>query len=366
MNNAQKLFHLGQSVWYDNIQRSILKNGKLAGMIDRGEIYGVTSNPSIFMNAITTTSDYEKDLAQHKGENALETFFSLAIEDIQEAADLFMPLYHQTNGGDGYVSLEVSPYLAYDTESTINQAQQLWDRVDRPNLMIKIPATPQGIPAITRAIAAGINVNITLIFSLVRYAAVMDAYLSGLEQRLAQSLDISAIASVASFFVSRVDSSVDKRLETIFLQQGIGNSRDLLGRTAIANARLAYADFNEVISSDRFLKLQSRGAQIQRPLWASTSTKNPAYRDVLYVEELIGSHTVNTIPPKTLNAFLAHGNVRPSLGENLLEAHQVMEDIASLGINIDEVTQQLENEGVAAFSAAFDTLLANIDSLINL
>lgn len=366
MNTTQQLLQLGQSVWYDNIQRSLLKSGEMAGMIMRGEIRGVTSNPSIFMNAITSTDEYDTDLLPlgHSGMDALEIFFTLAIEDIQAAADLFLPLYQQTNGGDGYVSLEVSPYLAYDPDATINQAKQLWERVNRSNLMIKIPATQAGIPAITRAITAGINVNVTLIFSLERYTQVMDAYLQGLERRLDLGLPISDIASVASFFVSRVDTNIDQQLNMIIQAEGpnADKARVLLGKAAIANARLAYADFKIFFASERFLKLKSHGAQLQRPLWASTSTKNPAYRDVVYVEELIGPHTVNTIPPKTLSAFLDHGQVRMTLENDLTDAKHVITDLAELGILISRETQQLEDEGVKAFSDAFDTLLSAISS----
>ena len=364
MNTTQQLHQLGQSVWYDNIQRSLLKNGNLAGMISRGEIRGVTSNPSIFMNAITKTGDYDNSLfpLASSGMDALELFFTLAIEDIQAAADLFLPLYHETNGGDGYVSLEVSPYLAYDPDATVSQAKELWKRVNRPNLMIKIPATMAGIPAIINSVAAGINVNVTLIFSLERYAQVMDAYLKGLEQRLAHSLPITNIASVASFFVSRVDTNIDKQLDAIIQAKGANadKAHALLGKAAIANARLAYADFKQIFSSERFLKLKAHGAQPQRPLWASTSTKNPQYRDVIYVEELIGPHTVNTMPPQTLTAFLEHGNVRLSIEEDLDQAHQMIAHLFGLGIDMAQVTQQLEDEGVKAFSDAFDTLLSAI------
>jgi len=364
MNTTQQLHQLGQSVWYDNIQRSLLKNGDLAGMILRGEIRGVTSNPSIFMNAITKTSDYDESLVPlaSAGMDALELFFALAIEDIQAATDLFLPLYHETNGGDGYVSLEVSPFLAYDPDATVAQAKELWERVNRPNLMIKIPATTAGIPAIINSIAAGINVNVTLIFSLERYAQVMDAYLQGLEQRVSQRLPVSLIASVASFFVSRVDTNIDRQLDGIIQAKGTNadKAHTLLGKAAIANARLAYADFKEVFASERFMKLKAHGAQPQRPLWASTSTKNPKYRDVIYVEELIGPHTVNTMPPQTLTAFLEHGNVRLSIEEDLDQAHQVIADLSGLGVDMAQVTQQLEDEGVKAFSDAFDTLLSAI------
>lgn len=365
MNATHKLFEAGQSIWYDNIQRSLLKNGEFAGMIERGEIRGVTSNPTIFMNAITKSKDYDESLrplieADLSNE---EIFFSLAVEDIQAAADLFRPLYDETNGGDGYVSLEVSPYLANDTEATLAQAKQLWERVDRSNLMIKIPATLAGLPAITEAIAAGINVNVTLIFSRERYAAVMDAYLKGLEKRVAAGQPVGSIASVASFFVSRVDTNIDARLNKMIAAGGpqAEKAKALLGKAAIANARLAYSDYKKVFRSERFASLKEKGARVQRPLWASTSTKNPAYRDVMYVEELIGPDTVDTVPPQTLVAFLDHGQVRQSLEENLEAASQALADLETLGISMNEVTRELEEEGVKSFSDAFAVLLNAVE-----
>ncbi len=369
MNTTQELLAAGQSVWYDNIQRSLLKNGEMAGMIARGEIYGVTSNPSIFMHAITKSPDYDASLLPLVGSKLSdeEIFFKLAIADIQAAADLFQPLYQAGRGSDGYVSLEVSPYLANDTEATILQAEKLWKTVNRPNLMIKIPATKAGIPAIVKAIAAGINVNVTLIFSRQRYAAVMDAYLKGLEQRVSAGLPLDSIASVASFFVSRVDSNIDPRLQKIVDggQAKAQKASDLLGKAAIANARLAYEDFKQVFSSKRFQQLKAKGARLQRPLWASTSTKNPAYRDVMYVEELIGPDTVNTIPPQTLTAFLEHGKVRASLEENLEGARSVFTGLESLGISMKEVTDQLEVEGVKSFSDSFAVLLEAIQKRLH-
>jgi len=361
MNTTLQLLHAGQSVWYDNIQRSLLQNGEMAGMIERGEIRGVTSNPSIFMNAITKSQEYDHSLQPlvQSSQDPEEIFFHLAIEDIQAATDLFLPLYRESTGGDGYVSLEVSPYLANDTEKTLAQAKKLWAQVNRPNLMIKIPATKAGLPAITGAVAAGININVTLIFSLVRYREVMDAYLQGLEQRLAVGLPVDSIASVASFFVSRVDTNVDKRLQSLVDSDGAhaNVARALFGKAAIANARLAYADYKKVFSSERFLKLKAQGAHVQRPLWASTSTKNPAYRDVMYVEELIGPDTVNTVPPHTLIAFLDHGQVRNSIEEDLPGATKVLADLEALGISMDEVTYELEVEGVRSFADAFTVLL---------
>ncbi len=382
MNTILQLLEAGQSVWYDNIQRSLLKNGALAGMIARGEIRGVTSNPTIFMNAITKSQDYDASLRPLAGSGLSdeEIFFHLAVEDIQAAADLFLPLYRESEGGDGYVSLEVSPYLAGDTAGTLAQARALWERVNRPNLMIKIPATKAGIPAIRAAIAAGINVNVTLIFSRQRYAEVMDAYLQGLEKRVDEGLALGSIASVASFFVSRVDTKVDARLQEMVKTGGAqageaaglpgkaaglpgtaaalpGKAAALSGKAAIANARLAYADFKQFFSMPRFQALRASGARVQRPLWASTSTKNPAYRDVLYVEELIGPDTVNTVPPQTLVDFLDHGRVRLSLEQDLEAARQALADLERLGISMAEVTGELEVEGVKSFADAFTVLL---------
>jgi transaldolase len=359
-----KLLEAGQSVWYDNIQRSLMKGGELSGMIQRGEIRGVTSNPTIFMNAITKSQDYDESLLRLAGSDAHaeEVFFHLAIEDIQEAADLFFPLYQQSSGGDGYVSLEVNPFLANDPQGTLAQARQLWQRVDRPNLMIKIPATEAGLPAIADAIAEGININVTLIFSRERYARVMDAYLRGLERRVDVGLPVDSIASVASFFVSRIDTKIDALLQEI-VRQGNSQAKQaeyLFGKAAIANARLAFADFKQVFTSKRFLTLKKMNARLQRPLWASTSTKNPSYRDVIYVEELIGRDTVNTIPPQTLVAFLDHGRVRLSLEEDLNAAQQVMEQLETLGIAMKQVTDALEVEGVSSFSFAFTVLLEAI------
>jgi len=361
MNATLKLLELGQSIWLDNIQRSELRNGGMAGMIDRGEIRGVTSNPTIFMHAMTKTNAYD-DSIQHLVNASMEPedmFFKLAIEDIQETTDLFRSLYAESKGGDGYVSLEVSPFLANDTDKTIAQVKKLWELVNRPNIMIKIPATKEGIPAITAGIAAGYNINVTLIFSLKRYAEVMEAYLKGLEQRVAAGLPIDNIASVASFFVSRVDTNVDKRLQSIIDAKGsrTNKAESLLGKAAIANAKMAYAEYKKVFTGERFAKLKAHGARVQRPLWASTSTKNPAYRDVLYVEELIGPDTVDTIPPQTLTAFLDHGIVRNTLEADVPGAAKVLADVEKLGISMDDVTLELEVDGVKSFADAFTILL---------
>ena len=360
MNNSQKAFDLGQSIWYDNIQRKLLENGELARMIAAGEIYGVTSNPSIFNNAIAKSSDYDADLLPllAAGKSPMQVFEALAVKDIQAACDLFAGVYQKTNAGDGYVSLEVSPDLAYDTEGTVAEAKRLWRLVDRPNLMVKIPATLVGISAVEQAIAAGINVNVTLIFSQERYQLVMEAYIAGLEQRIAAGLPVDRIASVASFFVSRMDSKVDAILEDI----GTNTAKALMGKSAIANAKLAYQRYQTTFGGERFEKIKSAGGRVQRPLWASTSTKNPAYPDTLYVDTLIGADTVNTIPPKTLVAFLDHGVVADTLVKKMHLQEEVINGLEALRISVKTVTDELEAEGVASFSKAFADLLAIIKS----
>lgn len=361
MNPIQEITFAGQSLWYDNIQRSLLESGELKRMIDNGIIRGVTSNPSIFHNAISKSTDYDAALQPMawSGWGAERIFTQLAVEDILAAADLFRSLYETTDGADGYVSLEVSPYLANDTQATLEEARRLWQLVDRPNLMIKIPATAEGLPAVREAIASGINVNITLIFSQERYADVIEAYLTGLERRTAAGLPIHRIASVASFFVSRVDSKVDAKL--VELAKSDPRALGLGGKAAIANARLAYGLFQKVFASDRFLSLKEKGARVQRPLWASTSTKNPSYRDVIYVEELIGPDTVNTVPPQTLEAFRDHGKVRFSLTEGIELARTDLAALETMGISMAEVTEQLEMEGVKAFSDAYTALIKTLD-----
>ena len=370
-----KLTDLGQSLWYDYMERRILENGELAGLINQGDIRGLTSNPSIFNHAIAKSKDYDSALipmswAGYTDKMILE---QLMIEDIERVADLLRPLFDKTHGGDGFVSLEVRPDLAYDTEKTIAEAQRLWSIVHRPNVMIKIPATEPGLPAIRRSIAAGININITLTFSIDRYKDVMEAYLSGLEDRIKAGQPIDTINSVASFFVSRIDTKVDKYLEPIIQSSGRNAqiARLLLGKIAIANARLAYHEFRKVFESDRFRKLLAKGARLQRPLWASTSTKNPAYPDTMYVDELIGDHTVNTVPPQTLEAFRDHGKVQLTIEKDLDEAMKAFADLESVDISMQKVTQELEEEGVKAFSEAYDSLLATVklrreDALVEL
>ncbi len=353
MNPIKKLTALGQSIWYDNIQRELLENGELSAMIERGDIRGVTSNPSIFQNAIANSNDYDEALKPllADGWDAEKIFWELAIKDIQDACDIFTSLYQKSEGSDGYVSLEVSPYLANDSEGTIKQAKELWARVNKPNLMIKIPATKAGLPAIFQAIAAGINVNVTLIFSIARYKEVIDAYLAGLEERVLAKESLEHVHSVASFFISRLDSIIDDQLP---------KNSPLRGKIAIANAKLAYEVFQQVFSDVRFGKLQLVQANYQRPLWASTSTKNPAYPDTLYIDELIGPATVNTVPPKTLDAFKDHGKAETTLNANLDEAHQAIADLVKAGISLDKATQDLEDAGVKSFADAFTSLLETI------
>jgi transaldolase len=318
------------------------------------------------MNAMTKTRDYDAGLTHlaQAGRSAEEIFWQLAVEDIMATADLLHPLYQQTGGGDGYVSLEVSPYLAHDTATTLSEARRLWKLVRKPNLMIKIPATLAGLPAITAAIADGINVNVTLIFSRERYAEVMDAYIRGIEQRVAAGLPVDRVASVASFFVSRVDTKIDGLLAAMIDREGkhAVQAARLPGKAAIANARLAYADYKAVFGSARFQRLQAHGARAQRPLWASTGAKNPKYSDVMYVDGLIGPDTVNTVPPQTLAALLDHGVVRPgTLEEDLPAAEKVMIDLESLGIMMRAVTQELEQEGVKSFMDSFAEVTERVD-----
>lgn len=365
MNSIEQLHNFGQSIWYDNIEPRLLKTGELSKMVDQGKIRGVTSNPSIFNSAISKSTDYDPDLIPLaiSGKSKEEIYEALAIADIQEACDIFNSLYEKTKGGDGYVSLEVSPYLAYNSDSTFRDAKRLWKLVDRRNLMVKIPATVEGLPAIVRAIKEGININVTLIFSIDRYEEVMNAYLVGLEERLESGNSIEQVASVASFFVSRIDSLADKRLEIIAQNGGEYSNRakELQGKIAVANAKLAFAAHKEKFISERWQKLAARGGRIQRPLWASTSTKNPAYPDTKYVDELIGPNTVNTIPPKTLEAFEDHGNPGLNLGEDIAAAEKAMVEFDELGVSMVKVTKELEDQGVKAFADAFSDLLASIE-----
>ena len=365
-NPIEKLQGFGQSIWYDNIQRGMLESGEVEALIQRGDIRGMTSNPSIFQAAISAGHESYAaviNTMSWAGSNAESILEQLIVEDIHLACQVFAPLHHQSNGRDGFVSVEVNPRLATETVGTLAEAKRLWERINQPNLMIKIPATLEGLPAIRQAIAAGINVNITLIFSIGRYKQVMNAYLEGLEERLQAGLPVHTIASVASFFVSRMDTKVDRALENIMRQEGedAALARSLLGKAAIANARLAYAEFRSVFGSPRFTRMKSFGAQLQRPLWASTSTKNPAYPDTLYVDELIGPDTVNTIPPHTLDVFRDHGKGQLTLEKDVDGAREVFRKLEALGISVEKVTDELEAEGVKAFANSFDILLDTVE-----
>lgn len=362
-----QLQHLGQSPWHDNIRRGLLTSGALKKMVKDGDITGLTSNPTIFEQAIAQSSDYDEaiETLARKGQNAEEIFDLLSIEDIRAAADVFAPVFKRTKGNDGYVSIEVAPKFAHDTPATVKEAKRLWKAVDRPNLMVKIPATKAGVPAIEACIAEGLNINVTLIFSLERYNEVMNAYLAGLEQRVAKRKAINSIASVASFFVSRVDTLIDKVLnEKIKALEGAQANvlKELQGKAAIANAKLAYAEFRNKFATERYAALAHHGARVQRPLWASTSTKNPAYADVYYVEALIGPDTVDTLPPATIIAYKDHGQPAVRIDQNLDEAYKSLEQLEEFGIKMDEVTAKLEADGVASFAKSFDTLIAVVEA----
>jgi len=361
MTKLHQLAKLGQAIWFDYIRRSFITSGDLQALIDEG-LRGVTSNPSIFEKAIAGSTDYDDALYRlvEEGKTVEEIYEALTLEDIQRAADLLRPVYDETDGADGYVSLEVSPNLAYDTEGTIAEARRLFAALARPNVMIKVPATPDGIPAIETLIGDGINVNVTLIFSLAHYEAVAKAYMAGLEKLAANGGDLSKVASVASFFISRVDAAVDRQLDELTRQSSIPNIQSLQGKIAIANAKAAYARFRQVFSGPRWERLAARGARVQRPLWASTGTKNPLYPDTLYVDGLIGPDTVSTVPPATLNAFRDHGTVALTLEAGLDEARAQLAHLAEVGVHLDAVTQQLQDEGVAKFAKSFEALMDSI------
>ncbi len=357
----KQMSDLGQSLWYDNIERGLLNDGELARMVAEDSIVGVTSNPAIFQKAISGSEAYDAQIQEIVSDNPTipikDLYESLAIQDIQNATEILHSVYERTNGADGYVSLEVSPDLAGDTEGTIEEAKRLFKAVNRPNLMIKIPATQAGLPAITEVIGSGINVNVTLMFSLQNYIDVANAYIAGLEKLDEAGGDLSQVASVASFFVSRVDSLLDKLLE----ETDTDEARALQGKLAIANAKAAYKKFKEIFGSDRFQKLADQGARVQRPLWASTSTKNPEYRDILYAEELIGLDTVDTLPPVTLEGLKDHGQIRNSLEEELDEAPALLERLKALNIDYDAATQKLQDDGVVAFANSFVDLLNTLE-----
>ncbi len=366
INPLRELEALGQSVWLDDIDREHLRSGLFERLIEEDGLSGATGNPTIFEHSIDHGTAYDEQMRQliAQGKDAPAIYEMLAMTDVRQVADLLRLIYDRTDGQDGFVSIEVSPYLAQDTEGTLAEVRRFWHTIDRPNLMVKIPSTPAGVPAIRQALTEGININITLIFSIANYRQVTEAYLSALEERVAAGQDISRIASVASFFVSRVDVLVDHLLEDKI--KAVDTSarpqlKDLEGKAAIANARLAYQEFKRLFGGPRFAALKPRGARVQRPLWASTSTKNPAYRDVLYVEELIGPDTVNTMPLKTIESFREHGNVRLSIEDQLKEAKAELAALADAGIHYDEDTQRLQDEGVQKFIDSFQKLFACID-----
>lgn len=354
MTKLHELAELGQAMWLDYIRRSFIASGELQAAVDEG-IRGVTSNPTIFEKAIGHSDDYDDELNElvAAGKSASEIYETLAMADISAAADVLRPLYDQSKGGDGFVSLEVSPTLAHDTAATIEEAKRLFSALSKPNVMIKVPATPEGMPAIRELIGAGININVTLIFALSQYEAVVEAYLAGLEDLAAKGGDLSKVASVASFFVSRVDTAVDKQLDKL------GNS-ELRGTIAVANAKVAYARFQALFSGPRWEQLAAKGASVQRPLWASTGTKDPQYSDTLYVDTLIGPHTVNTAPPNTIEAFKDHGTVAVTVDKDVDTAHAQIAALAGLGIDLDAVTQQLQDDGVASFADSFESLMNSV------
>jgi len=355
----KKLQEIGQSVWMDSLSRDDIQNGNLQRMMEDG-VLGVTSNPTIFQQAIAQSELYDEELQElaEKTDDAKEIFRRIAVRDIQDACDIFMPVYDQTEHKDGYVSLEVAPELAFDTEGTITRARLVWEMVDRPNLLVKIPATKEGLPAIEESIAAGISVNVTLIFSLERYRAVAQAYIRGLERLVEGGGDPSKVASVASFFVSRVDTETDRRLEEV-------GREHLKGRLAIDNAKIVYQEFKKIFSGPRWESLESRGATKQRPLWASTSTKTPEYKDTIYVDNLIGPETVNTMPLSTLKATMNHAEVRPTLDEGIEEARKLFEELKEASVDYDEVVEVLEKEGVQKFVDSYSELIEEIEHKSN-
>lgn len=354
MTKLQEVANLGQSIWLDNIHRTLIVSGELRSLVDEG-LRGVTSNPTIFEKAISggTAYDGEVERLAGEGKSAKEIYEALAMEDIAMAADILRPVYDATQGEDGFVSLEVNPDLAQDTEGTVAEARRLFSALDRPNVMIKVPATEAGLPAVERLTADGINVNVTLIFSLRQYEKVVEAYIRGLERRAEEGKDLRGIASVASLFVSRVDTMVDPLLEK-------AGARDLLGKVALANAKVIYARFRRIFSTKRWKRLAGLGAKMQRLLWGSTSTKNPRYPDTLYVDELIGPYTVNTVPPETLQAFRDHGKVARTVGRGLTDARANLKRLSALGIDLEQVCRKLQEDGVAAFKKSFDDLLSRI------
>jgi transaldolase/glucose-6-phosphate isomerase len=364
-NPIQKLKEIGQSIWLDNLSRHLMDSGELKRLIEEDGLTGITSNPTIFQKAISGSKDYDASLRAFLKKRTLdekELFWGLAFEDISRAADMLLPVYQRSGGKDGFVSIEVSPDLAYDTEKTIGEAKRLFSTLGKKNVLIKVPATKPGLPAIERLTAEGINVNVTLLFSVNRYEEVMEAYLRGLESRVRQSQPTRQISSVASFFVSRVDTLADKlleaRLSSASSEAEKQKIKSLFGKAAVANAKLAYKKYKAVFSGSRFLAL--KGSNLQRILWGSTGTKNPKYSDIKYVQELIGPESINTVPEATLKAFMDHGQARVTIHESLEEAERLFGELKSAGVDINQVTDVLEKEGVKLFSDSFFSLLKEI------
>jgi len=367
-NRLKELEKYGQSVWHDYISRKEILSGELKRRIDEDGLLGVTSNPSIFEKAIAGSDDYDESISQHvsEGLEAPQIFQRLAVEDIQKATDVFREVFERTNGRDGYVSLEVSPLLAHDTQGSIEEARRLFRAVNRPNVMIKIPGTKEGLPAIEQTISEGININITLLFGIDRYADVANVYLKALEKRVAQGQPVDHLVSVASVFVSRIDALVDKQLQAKLASAKTAEERrkieGAIGRVAVANTKLVYQKYKEIFLTPRFEALAKKGARVQRPLWGSTSTKNPKYSDILYVQELIGRDTVNTMPSQTIDAYRDHGKPEAdTIEQGLDEARNVISVLPDVGIDLDAVTQQLEDNGVEAFANDYRKLLTSIE-----
>jgi transaldolase len=361
-DRLQRLHDAGVSIWLDFIERTILRNGELDRRIREDALTGMTSNPTIFEKALAEGNAYDDQIRTAPGDvTAMELFELIATSDVRDACDIFGGVYDKDRGTDGFVSIEVSPAAAHDFLGTVSEATRLWSTVDRPNVMVKVPGTVEGAEATRRLIASGININITLLFSLEAYRRVIEAYIAGLEERVAAGKDIRSLSSVASFFVSRVDTEVDKRLDAVVKKSSDTKRLDALrGKAAIANAKLAYQIFQREFSSPRWKRLEEKGAAVQRVLWASTSTKNPAYRDVMYVEQLIGPHTVNTMPPATIDAFRDHGDVKRTVDQDIPAAERVIADLSQLGISMDDVTDKLLVDGLASFQKSFDTLIAGL------
>jgi len=365
MNRLQQLHDAGQSIWLDFIDRSLLRGGELARRIDRDALTGMTSNPTIFEKALAEGHAYDAQLAGASPElSAWELFELVETDDVRAACDIFRPVHEKSRGVDGYVSIEVSPGAAHSVDDSIAEARRLWGVVERPNVMIKVPGTAAGAAAARRLLADGINVNITLLFSVDAYAAVIESYLAALEERARRGLPLSTIASVASFFVSRVDTEAEKRLDAIVAANPsrADEAKAFRGRVAVANAKLAYALFREKFSGARWEALGSRGARVQRPLWASTSAKNPAYRDVVYVEDLIGPDTVNTMPPATITAFADHGVTKRTVDTNIDAERALIAKLEKFGVPLDSITDTLLREGLASFEKSFDTLIAGLET----